>query len=83
MRYFRTDRFRSAYKKLTNKEQDAIDRKLAYFVRDPRHPSLRVKRWDKDTWYFRVSGDIRVFFEMHGDTSSLLEVGHHDIEKQR
>lgn len=76
----RTERFRRAYKKLTNADGQRVDAALRRLVSDPRHPSLRVKRLQgvANVWSARASDEIPFTFEMTEDRVVLRNVGHHD-----
>ena len=70
-----------AYKQLSPSEQRQVDSHLLLLDENHRHPSLRARRWDADTWYARVSRDLRVFYEVHEGFYFVKDVGHHDIER--
>jgi mRNA-degrading endonuclease RelE of RelBE toxin-antitoxin system len=54
----------------------AFDRKVELLVQDLRHPSLRAKKYDetRDLWQARVSMGWRFFFQIQGDTYTILSV---------
>jgi len=56
-------------------------RKLRLFYRDPRHPSLRVKKMQdpRDIWEARITRSYRFTFQRKGDTVVLRRIGTHDI----
>lgn len=83
MQFERTDTFEAAYDALTKAERRRVVNKLRLFAGDFRHPSLRAQRWSETEWYFRVSRDIRLYYEMDGELCRLLTVGHHDSERSR
>gem|GEM_PF-6024643 len=59
-----------------------MDARLEYLASNLRHPSLRARKWGRsDLWYARISSDLRIFFEV-GEDIHLLDVGHHDIERE-
>ena len=76
----RSERFRRAYKKLTQAERQRIDNALLRLLSDPRHPSLRVKRLQgvENIWSARASDELRFTFELIDDRVVLRNVGHHD-----
>jgi len=53
-----TERFRRAYAEALPHIQWACDRRLAFLLRDLRHPSLRAKKYDEaqGIWQARVDG---------------------------
>ena len=76
----RTERFRRAYKKLTDADRQRVDNAMLRVLSDPRHPSLRVKRLQgtANIWSARASDELRFTFEMIEDRVVLRHVGHHD-----
>ncbi|MSQ14898.1 MAG: hypothetical protein EXR50_03440 [Dehalococcoidia bacterium] len=78
-----TQRFLRAYRRLTYEEKRQVDAHLLLLAENLRHPSLRARKWGAySIWYARVSRDIRIFFEVLEDFYLLLDVGHHDIERE-
>ena len=73
--------FVRGYGRLTADEQRQVDEALERLATDPRHPSLRARKWDPETWYARASRDLRFFYEVGDSYYLLLDVGHHDIER--
>jgi len=69
-----TERFRRAYAEAPPRTQQACDRRLAFLVRDLRHPSLHAKKYDeaRGIWQVRVDGGWRLYFLIEGDTYVLL-----------
>lgn len=79
-----SNRFQKHYKKLSAQEKNLFKQKLELFVKNPWHPSLRVKRIQgtEDLFEFSVNMDIRVIWYYEGDAIVLLiDIGHHDIFK--
>lgn len=79
-----TDRFQKHYKGLNENEKKQFRTKLAIFVENPMHPSLRVKRIQgtPDLFEFSVNMDIRVIWFYEGESLvALVDIGHHDILK--
>ena len=75
-------RFWKQLDRLTEPEQEQVHRHLRLLAENLRHPSLQARRWSgSHVWYARVSRDIRIFFEVHEDYYWLVDVGHHDIER--
>ena len=73
--------FVRGYADLTADEQRQVDSALQRLIEDPRHPGLRARKWDTETWYARASRDLRFFYEIGDGFYLLLDVGHHDIER--
>ncbi len=69
-----TERFRRAYAEVPSHIQRASDRRMAFLVRDLRHPSLHAKKYDeaRGIWQARVNGGWRFYFVIEGDTYVLL-----------
>lgn len=75
-----TKTFIKDYKKLPKNIQGNVDRKLAFLLQDPRHPSLRVKKvkgYDY-IWEGSVTMNYRFLFRQSEDKYVLLRVGIHD-----
>lgn len=77
-----TDRFHKHYKKLSEAEKTQFKTRLAVFVDNPMHPSLRTKRikGTDDLFEFSVNMDIRVIW-YYEDAAlvALIDIGHHDV----
>ena len=56
-RWFGGNSEKRAYKKLPKEVQEQVDRKLDLLAKDPKHPSLRIKRVKK-IWSVRISALI-------------------------
>ena len=80
MRLIRTERFKRAYRKLENQEQERVKQALVRLLADRTYPALRVKRVQGTAkiWELRASRDIRVTFEIEDNTIILRNVDHHD-----
>ena len=54
----------------------ALQKQLAYLLRDLRHPSLHAKKYDeaRGIWQARVDGSWRFYFRIEGDAYVLLAV---------
>jgi mRNA interferase RelE/StbE len=83
MQIERTTRFVRSYSRLTPEERQQVDTRLALLAENPQHPSLQARKWSGDIWYGRASRDLRFFYEVKSDICSLLDVGHHDIERSK
>jgi len=80
MRIDRTDRFKRAYKKLTEEDKRRAEKALYLLVSNMGHPSLRVKKIRKTQriWEATVTTRIRMTFEIQDDVLILRNVGEHD-----
>jgi hypothetical protein len=79
MRIHYTERFRQSYARAPGTIQRAFDRRVAFLVRDLRHPSLRAKKYDeaRDIWQPRVNGGWRFYFTITGDVYHLIDLMPH------
>ena len=57
----------------------AFDKQIGLLAENLRHPSLRAKKYDEvnDVWQARVTKGWRFYFQIEGDTYTLLSVGAH------
>jgi mRNA interferase RelE/StbE len=57
----------------------AFDKQIGLLVQNPRHPSLRVKKYDEsqNLWQARVTRDWRFYFVIEADTYSLVRLRSH------
>jgi mRNA-degrading endonuclease RelE of RelBE toxin-antitoxin system len=80
MRFRFLNRFKRAYKKLPKELQEQVDRKLELLAKDPKHPSLRVKRVKKtrDIWEATITMSCRITFQIEEDLYIMRNVGEHD-----
>lgn len=80
MRLRATNRFLRRLHKLTKEEQKAVLKAVGRMQRDLLHPSLRTgKLGGRNTiWYTRATRNLRITFELVGDTVILRNCGHHD-----
>jgi mRNA interferase RelE/StbE len=88
MRIIRTDSFKRDFRNLPDRIKRRTETALRFFVANPRHPSLRVKKMEgqrdqqgRDIWEARVTQGYRFTFAIEGDTFILYRVGPHDIER--
>ncbi len=75
-----THQFERAYRRLSQKIQDQVDRTIDLLIIDPRHPSLRThkRKDDKTVWQARVTSSYRIYFQMEGETITLVTVTAHE-----
>jgi mRNA-degrading endonuclease RelE of RelBE toxin-antitoxin system len=80
-----TASFEKLIKRLPRSVREQAYEKLALYIQNPKHPSLRVKRI-KGTdaiWELSVTMSYRVTFELPDDKTLLLRrIGTHDILKK-
>ncbi len=86
-----TRAFDHLFRRLPKEVRDAAYEKLALYLENPAHPSLRVKRvkgtagiWEmalRQAQGERMVGD-RVTLEMEGERVLLRRVGTHDVLRQ-
>jgi len=83
MNVFHTKRFQKDYQKITKDLQEKIDEKLAIFITNSHHPSLRIKKLEgrENIWEGRISKNYRFTFSILGDTFILRRIGSHKILK--
>ena len=64
--------------------QKTAEKNLELFSKNPRYPSLRVKKMEgtKNIWEGRITEGYRFTFQMEGDTYTLRRAGTHDILKK-
>ncbi len=80
MNLIETERFKKAYKSLSDETKTRVKNALRMLVVNMRHPSLHTKKikGTKDIWEARVSLDYRLTFQIFKDYLILRNVGHHD-----
>ena len=64
MKLYYTQKFIKDYEALPKNIQKAVDKQLAFLLKNPSHPSLRVKKMQdpRDIWEGRVTGGYRLLF---------------------
>ena len=84
--------FRKELKKLSAQEQLSVLKTIDIMENNPYYQSLRTKKMkgrrmhQKDLYESRVNNDIRLiwyFDEEENRIILMVNVGHHDVEKQR
>ena len=80
----RTERFRKEYRRLPPEIRERVAKALEQFVRDPRHPSLHVKKMEgaPDIRELRVSDNYRITFQFVQEGALLRRVGTHNVLRQ-
>jgi len=76
--------FKKEYNNLPKEIQKAFDEKLALFLKETSHPSLRVKRIQgtKNQWEGSITMKYRFTFEFLKDGVFFRTIGTHDILKK-
>ena len=71
-----TDRFERQYRALPEQLRAKVDKQIRHLADNPRHPSLRAKKFDeaRGLWQARVDRRSRVYFQLQNDTCVLLSV---------
>ena len=81
MKLLLTERFRRDYSRLPTAIQDEVEEKLDLLLKNPRHPSLQVKKMQGTAgiWELRVTQGYRLTFQIERGSYLLRKVGSHDI----
>lgn len=76
-----TPRFDRLFRRLPKAIRDATYEKLAAYLDNPAHPSLRVKRirGTDRIWEMTITMNYRLTFEVEGERVILRRIGTHDI----
>ena len=79
-----TPRFDRLFRRLPKTIREETYEKLALYLDDPSHPSLRVKKIGGTgrIWEMSVTMNYRLTFELHGERVRLRRIGTHDILRQ-
>jgi plasmid maintenance system killer protein len=79
MQFFYTERFRQSYAEAPAVVRKQCDKQLLLLARDPRHPSLRAKKYDErhGIWQARVNRGWRFYFTIVEDKYYLLDIMAH------
>ncbi len=81
MRLYFTRSFIKDYQRLPESLQKAVDHKLELLLKNPRHPSLKIKKMQdpRNIWEGRMTKGYRFTFQREGETLMLRRLGTHDI----
>jgi len=73
--------FEEDYAALPAEIRERTDKKLVLFLKNPRHPSLRVKKMEdpRGIWEGSITKNYRFTFQMKGNVYILRRMGTHDI----
>ncbi len=79
MKWLLTSRARRDYVAAPVRLQKAFDKQVRLLAHDLRHPSLRAKKYDEaqSIWQARVNRDWRFYFQVAGDTYTILAIVPH------
>lgn len=79
-----TRTFERLFKRLPKEIQDQAYEKLALFLEDPSHPSLRVKKMKGTAaiWEMSVTMNYRITFEQDAERILLRRIGTHDVLRE-
>ena len=79
-----TSRFKKEYQALPKEIQQAFDTKLALFLNNILHPSLKVKRIQGtlDRWEGSITMKYRFTFQLSENMVIFRTIGTHDILKR-
>ncbi len=77
--------FKRDYKKLPSSSKEKVKKALLLMEKDLKYPSLQTKKikGTKNIWEARVSENLRITFNIDGNTITLRTAGKHDILKRR
>jgi len=81
MKIKRTQQFVKDYGRPPQDIQRQVNKKLALFFDNPRHPSRRTKKMRglENIWEVRITKNCRLTFQMEKDICVLRRIGSHDI----
>ena len=79
MRLRYSPKFKTSFRNFPKETREKFYKQAEYLLRDPRHPSLRAKRYhaSRGAWQARVDGRIRFYFLIQGDAYVLLDISKH------
>jgi len=84
MKIFYSESFKKDFQRLPKEIQKIAERKLNLFIKNTRHPSLRIKKIKglKNIWEGSITKSYRFTFLMKNDVCILRRIGTHDILKK-
>ena len=79
MHIYPTKHFDRSYAGAPPAIKRAFLKQTAFLVENPRHPSLRTKKYDEaqGVWQARVNRDWRFYFCIEGDAYVLIDIKRH------
>ena len=71
--------FLRRFKKLPESVKRKFEKQLIFLLDNPRHPSLRTKKYDEanSIWQARVDSSYRFYFKIQKDTYSIIAITKH------
>jgi len=75
------DVFKENYRRLSPKLQERFDKKLEFFLQNPKHPSLNIHRYhsQEDMWEAYVTHTHRFTFSVTKDSIFFRNIGPHSM----
>lgn len=79
MEIYHTPHFKRNFRKFPKEIQDKFEKQIKLLLSDISHPSLQVKKYDKEKqiWQARVDRNARFYFLITKDIYILLEMKYH------
>jgi mRNA interferase RelE/StbE len=76
MKWLLTHRAWQDYQRAPVSVQKAFDKQVRLLAENLRHPSLRAKKYDQanDIWQARINRDWRFYFQVQGDTYTIIAI---------
>lgn len=80
MKIARTENFKTAWRRLAEKDKRSARKAIENLIVNMDYPSLRVKRikGTNGIWEARASRTLRITFQLDSDIITLRNIGHHD-----
>ena len=79
MKVFYTPHFKKSLEKLPRIIQHRFKKQISFLLADVSHPSLQIKKYDKQRqiWQARVDKNVRFYFLIEREKYILLEIKTH------
>ncbi|MCD6284011.1 hypothetical protein J7J12_02020 [bacterium] len=79
MKIYYTPKFKQSFSKFPKEIKNKFYKQINFLLRNPRHPSLQIKKYDgsKGIWQARVDRKIRFYFLIEDNSYILLEIKKH------
>ncbi len=76
-------KFNKQYSKLQFQIQKKFDNQIKFFLKDFRHPSLRIKKMNghRNIWKLSITMEFRATFEVFDQKIVFRKIGNHSILK--
>ncbi len=80
MKFRFLNRFKKEYRKLPKEIQGRADKQLKLLFKDPKHPSLRIRKivGTKNIWEGSVTDNYRFTFQIEKGLYVMRNIGLHD-----